>query len=158
MRLQGGYVGSRPSARSAQHPGEFPVQSWPDTDHGVDDGHGESTNRVCHLGLATDRFVCDIRQQTTRQVRIAVSGPQGRVDRCHVHALGQWEGPPVGVPAIQDGPASTAEDRSVTRSEGDFEGMSTLGPVVVAQHIVDPGHPPTSIAYTICMQPLLRRS
>ena len=40
---QGDYVGSRPSTRSAQHPGGFPVQNRPDTDHGVDDGHGAST-------------------------------------------------------------------------------------------------------------------
>ena len=100
VRQQGDYVGSRPSARSAQHPGGFPVQSRPDSDHGVDDGHGESTTCVRHVGRATDRLVCDIRQQTTRQVRIAVSGPQGGVDRCHVHALGQGEGPSVHVPAI----------------------------------------------------------
>ena len=93
LRQQGDYVGFPPSARSAQHPGGFSVQSRPDTDHGVDDGHGESTTRVCQVGRATDRFVCDICQQTTRQVRIAVSGPQGRVDRCHVHALGLREGP-----------------------------------------------------------------
>ena len=124
-------VGSRPSARSEQYPGGFPVQSRPDTDHGVDDGHGESTTRVCQVGRATDRLVCDIRQQTTRQVRIAVSGPQGRVDRCHVHALGQREGPPVRIPAIQDGPSSTAEDRSVTRSEGDFDRSTATGSIVV---------------------------
>ena len=35
VRLQGDYAGSRPSARSAQYPGRFPVQSRPDTDHGV---------------------------------------------------------------------------------------------------------------------------
>ena len=91
VRPQDDYVGSRPSARSAQHPGGFHVQSPPDTDHGVDDGHGESTTRVCQVGRATDRLVCDIRQQTTHQVRIAVSGPQGRVDRCHVHALAQLQ-------------------------------------------------------------------
>ena len=62
VRPQGDYVGSRPSARSAQHPGGFPVQSRPDTDHGVDDGHGASTTRVCQVGRATDRLVCDIRQ------------------------------------------------------------------------------------------------
>ena len=50
VRQQGDYVSSRPSARSAQHPGGFPVQSQPDTDHGVDDGHGESTTRVCQVG------------------------------------------------------------------------------------------------------------
>ena len=93
LRQQGDYVGFHPSSRSAQHPGGFPVQGRPDTDHGVDDGHGESTTRVCQVGRATDRLVCDIRQQTTRQVRIAVSGPQGGVDRCHVHALGLREGP-----------------------------------------------------------------
>ena len=107
-RQQGDYIGFRPSARNAQHPGGFPVQSRPDTDHGVDDGHEESTTRVCQVGRATDQLVCDIRQQTTRQVRIAVSGPQGGVDRCHVHALGQGEGPSVRLPVIQDGPSSTA--------------------------------------------------
>ena len=132
VRPQGDYIGSRPSARSAQHPGGFPVQSRPDTDHGVDDGHGASTTRVCQVGRAAGRLVCDIRQQTTHQVRIAVSGPQGRVDRCHVHALGQREGPPVRVPAIQDGPSSTAEDRSVTRSQGDFDRSTATGSVVVS--------------------------
>ena len=33
VRLQGDHVGSRPSARSAQHPGGFAVQSGPDTEH-----------------------------------------------------------------------------------------------------------------------------
>ena len=131
VRPQGNYVGSHPSARSAQHPGGFPVQSRPDTDHGVDNGHGESTTRVCQVGPITDRLVCDIRQQTTHQVHIAVSGPQGRVDRCHVHALGQREGPPLRVSAIQDGPTSTVEDRSVTRSEGDFDRSTATGSVVV---------------------------
>ena len=40
LRSQGNNFGSPPSTRSPQHPGRFPVQSWPDTDHGVDDGHG----------------------------------------------------------------------------------------------------------------------
>ena len=101
VRQQGGYVGSRPSARSAQHPGGIPVQSRPDSDHGVDGGHGESTTRVCQVGRTTDRYVCDIRQQTTREVRIAISGPQGGVDRCHVHALGQGEGPLVRPPPFK---------------------------------------------------------
>ena len=83
VQPQGDYVGSRPSARSAQHPGGFPVQSRPDTDHRGDNGHGASTTRVCRVRRAVGRLVCDIRQQTTHQVCIAVSGPQGRVDRCH---------------------------------------------------------------------------
>ena len=132
VRPQGNYVGSHPSARSAQHPGGFPVQSQPDTDHGVDDGHGECKTRVCQVGRAAGRLVCDIRQQTTHQVCIAVSGSQGGVDRCHVHALGQWEGPPVRVPAIQDGPSSTAEDRSVTRSQGDSDCSTATGSFVVS--------------------------
>ena len=132
VRQQGDYVGSHPSARRAQlHPGGFPVQSRPDTDHVVDDGHGESTIRVCQVGRATDRLVCDIRQQTTRQVRIAVSGPQGGVDRCHVHAMGQGEGPSVRLPAIQDGPSSTAEDHSITRSGGDFNRSTATGSIMV---------------------------
>ena len=55
VQPQGDYVGSRPSARSAQHPGGFPVQSPPDTDHGVDDGHGASTTHVCQVGRAAGR-------------------------------------------------------------------------------------------------------
>ena len=131
VRQQGDYVGSRPSARSAQHPGRCPVQSRPDTDHGVDDGHGESTTRVCQVGRTTDRYVCDIRQQTTRQVRIAISGPQGGVDRCHVHALGQGEWPSVRLPAIQDSPSSSAEDRSITRSAGDTDRSTATGSIMV---------------------------
>ena len=133
VRQQGDYVGSRPSARSTQHPGGFPVQSRPDSDHGVDDGHGESTTSVCQVGRTTDRYVCDIRQQTTRQVRIAISGPQGGVDRCHVHALGQGEGPLVRLPAIQDGPASSAEDRSITRSAGDTDRSTATGSIMVSR-------------------------
>ena len=133
VRQQGDYVGSRPSARSAQHPGGFPVQIRPDSDHGVDDGHGESTISVCQVGRTTDRYVCDIRQQTTRQVRIAISGPQGGVDRCHVHALGQGEGPLVRLPAIQDGPASSAEDRSITRSAGDTDRSTATGSIMVSR-------------------------
>ena len=133
VRQQGDYVGSRPSARSAQHQGGFPVQSRPDTDHGVDDGHGESTNSVCQVGQTTDWYVCDIRQQTTCQVRIAISGPQGGVDRCHVHALGQGVGPLVRLPAIQDGPASSAEDRSITRSAGDTDRSTATGSIMVSR-------------------------
>ena len=65
-------IGSRPSARSAQHPGGFPVQNRPDTDHGVNDGHGASKTRACRVGRAAGRLVCDIRQQTTHQICIAV--------------------------------------------------------------------------------------
>ena len=60
---QGDHAGSRPSAMSPQHLGGFPVQSRPDTEHGVDDGHGASTTRVCQVGQATGRLVCNIRQQ-----------------------------------------------------------------------------------------------
>ena len=38
---------------------------------------------------------------------------------------------PVRVPVIQDGPASTAEDRSVTRSEGDFDRSTATGSIMV---------------------------
>ena len=128
---QGDYVGSRPSARSAQHPGGFSVQSRPDTDRRVDDGHGESTTPVRQVGRTTDRYVCDIRQQTTRQVRIAIFGPQGGVDRSHVHALGQGEGPLVRLPAIQDRSPSSAEDRSITRGAGDTDRSTTTGSIMV---------------------------
>ena len=131
VRQQGDYVGSHPSARSTQHSGGCSVQSRPDTDHRVDDGHGESTTRVCQVGRTIDRYVCDIRQQTTRQVCIAISGPQGGVDRCHVHALGQGEGSLVRLPAIQDGPASSAEDRSITSSAGDSDRSTATGSIMV---------------------------
>ena len=97
----------------------------------VDNGHGESTTRVCQVGRTTDRYVCDIPQQTTRQVLIAISGPQGGVDRCHVHALGQGEGPSVRFPAIQDGPSSSAEDRSITRNAGDTDRSTATGSIMV---------------------------
>ena len=146
VRQQGDYVGSRPSARSAQHPGGFPVQSRPDTDHGVDDGHGESTTRVCQVGRTTDRYVCDIRQKTTRQVRIAISGPQGGVDRCHVHALGQGEGPFVRLPTYRDGPASSAEDRSITRSGGDTDRSTATGSIMVPRaQGPSPGRPDSPV-------------
>ena len=132
VRSQGDYVGSRPSAMSAQHPGRFPVQSLPDTEYGVDDGHGASKTRVWQVGRAAGRLVCNIRQQTTHQVCIAVSGPQGRVDGRHVNALGQRVGPPVCVPAIQDGSSSSAEDRSVTRSQGDSDHSTATGSVMVS--------------------------
>ena len=127
VRQQGDYIGSRPSARSTQYPGGFPVQSRPDSDH------GESTTSVCQVGRTTDRYVCDIRQQTTRQVSFAISGPQGGVDRCHVHALGQGEGPLVRLPAIQDGPASSAEDRSITRTAGDTDRSTATGSIMVSR-------------------------
>ena len=38
------------------------------------------------------------------------------------------------------------------------DGMSTLGPVVVTQHVMDPGYLRPPLANTICMQPLLRRA
>ena len=128
VRQQGDYVGSHPSARSAQHPGGFSVQSRPDTDHRVDDGHGESMTRVCQVGRTTDRYVCDVRQQSTR---IAISGPQGGVDRCHVHALAQGEGPLVQLTAIQDGSPSSAEDRSITRGAGDTDCSTATGIIMV---------------------------
>ena len=132
VRSQGDHVGSRPFARSPQHPGRFPGQSSPDTEHGVDDGHGASATRVCPVGRATGQLVCNIRQQTTHQVFIAVSGPQGRVDGRHVSALGQREGPPVCFPTIQEGHSSTAEDCSVTRSQGDSDRSTATGSFMVS--------------------------
>ena len=38
---------------------------------------------------------------------------------------------PVRVPVIQDGPASTAEDRSVTRNGGDFDRSTATGSIMV---------------------------
>ena len=54
------------------------------------------------------------------------------MDGCHVGALGQREGPPVCVPAIQDGPSSSAEDRSVTRRQGDSDRSTATGSVMVS--------------------------
>ena len=108
VRSQGDHVGSRPSARSPQHPGRFPVQSRGDSEHGVDDGHGASATHVGPVGRAAGQLVCNFRQQTTRQVCIAIGRPQGQVDGCHVSSLGQREGPTVCLPTIQDAPSSTA--------------------------------------------------
>ena len=54
------------------------------------------------------------------------------MDGCHVGALGQREGPPVCVPAIQDGPLSSAEDRSVTRRQGDSDRSTATGSFMVS--------------------------
>ena len=65
---------------------------WPEAPRhwtrSFDDGHGASATHVCPVGRAAGRLVCNICQQTTRQVCIAVFGPQGRVDGRHVSALG----------------------------------------------------------------------
>ena len=108
VRSQGDKTGSRPSARSEQHPGGFTVQSQSHTEHRVDDGHGASPTSVCQVGRTAGRPVWDVHQQMPHQVCIAVSGPQGRVHGCHVCALGQREEPPVCVSAVQDGPSSPA--------------------------------------------------
>ena len=46
---------------------------------------------------------------------------------------GQWEGPPVCFPAIQDGPSRSAEDRSVTRSQGDSDCFTATGSFMVSR-------------------------
>ena len=46
--------------------------------------------------------------------------------------MGQREGPPVRVPAIQDGPSSSVEDPSVTRGQGDFDCSTATGSVMVS--------------------------
>ena len=103
-RSQGDQAGSSPSAMNR-----------PDSQHQMDSGDGASSTSVSQVGRTTDRHVCYIGQQTTDQVCIALSGPQGRVDGCDVHFLGQWEGPPVCVPTIQVGPSGSAEDLPVSK-------------------------------------------
>ena len=71
-------------------------------------------------------------QNVTLECYNAVCGPQSRVDGCHVGALGQQEGPPVCVPAIQDGPSSSAEERLVIRRQGDSDCSTATGSVMVS--------------------------
>ena len=111
VRSQGDKFESPPSARRSQHPSRLFVQSRSDTEHGVDVGHGASMTSICPVGRTTGRLVCGVRQQTTHQVCITVSEPQGGVHGSHVSALGQREGPPVCLSAIQDGPSGPAEGR-----------------------------------------------
>ena len=54
------------------------------------------------------------------------------MDGCHVGALGQREWPPVCVPAIQDGPLSSAEDCSITRRQGDSDRSTATGSFMVS--------------------------
>ena len=54
------------------------------------------------------------------------------MDEHHVSALGQREGPPVCFPAIQDGPSSSAEDRSVTKRQGDSDRSTAIGSFMVS--------------------------
>ena len=98
MRSQGNHVDSRPSTRSPEQSGRFPVQSRPDTEHGGDNGHGAST----FASGASRRSTCLQHSPADDSSScIAVSRPQGRVHGCHVGALGPWEGPPVYFIAIQ---------------------------------------------------------
>ena len=54
------------------------------------------------------------------------------MDGRHVSALGQREGPPLCFPAIQDGPSSSVEDRSVTRRQGDSDCSTATGSFMVS--------------------------
>ena len=143
VRSQGDNTGSRPSARSSQRPGKFAVQGRPDTEHRVDDGHGVSPTSVCPVWRTTGRLVCDVCQQTPYQVCIAVSGLQGGVHGRHVSSMRQREGPPVRISAVQGGPLSPAEGRSVSRCSDDSDCSSagnsflvpgTSGPVPRRSH------------------------
>ena len=116
---QGDQAGASPSTRSEQRPGGCTVQVWPGSQHRVDVGHGTFTTSVYQVGRTADKHICYIRQQTTDQVGIAISEPQGRVDGHDVHYLGQREGPPVWIPAIQVGPSGAAEDLPDSRSAND---------------------------------------
>ena len=120
VRSQGNQAGASPSTRSAQHPGGCTVEDRPDSQHWVDVDHGTSTTSVFQVGRTADRHVCYVCQQMTDQVFLTISGPQGRVDGCDVHYLGQREGPPVCVLAIQAGPSGTAEDLLVSWSTDDI--------------------------------------
>ena len=62
---------------------------------------------------------CYILQQTTDQVCIAISAPQGRVDGRDVHFLGQREGPLVRIPVTEAGPSGATEDLTVSWSAND---------------------------------------
>ena len=106
------------STRSAQRPGGCTVQDR-HYQHKVDVGHRMSTTSVFQVGQSADRHICYIRQQMTDQVCLTISGPQGRVDGCDVHYLGQQEGPPVCVPAIQAGHSGAAADLPVSWSTDD---------------------------------------
>ena len=103
------HVGSRPSTRSPQHPGRFPVQSHPDTEH--EGTMAMERLRPVFASGASRRSTC-LRHSPTEDSSscITVSGPQGRVHGRHVGALGLREGPPVCFIAIQDGPSSTEEN------------------------------------------------
>ena len=100
---------------------------------GVHNIQADSLSRVGQTLNTEWTMAMDIHQQTTHHVCIAVSGPQGRVEACHVGALGQRVGPPVCIPAIQDGPSSSAEDRSVTRRQGDSDRSTATGSFMVSR-------------------------
>ena len=84
------------------------------------------SDQCCPVGRTTGRLVCDVRQQMTCQVCIAISGPHGGVHGCLVSSLGQREGSPVRLSTVQDGPSSPAEDRSISRCS-DGSGRSSAG-------------------------------
>ena len=112
VQSQGNQAGASPS-------GWCSVQDRSDSQHWVDVGYGTSTTSVLQVGRTTDRHVCYILQQTTDQVCIAISAPQGRVDGRDVHFLGQREGPLVRIPVTEAGPSGATEDLTVSWSAND---------------------------------------
>ena len=66
-----------------------------------------------------------------RLVKFVSPYPDPRVE--WTDALGQGEGPLVRLPAIQDGPASSAEDRSITRTAGDTDRSTATGSIMVSR-------------------------
>ena len=151
VQSQGDKAGSQPSARSAQCPGGLIVQDRPDS--ALNGQWRWSVFDQClPSGWTTDRHVCYIRQQTTYQVCIVTSGPQGRVDGHHVHPLGQWEGPPVCFHAIQVGPSGPAEDLPVSRHSNDTDSSAAGNSFLVSRAS---GAVPDPIPLHVQGQPLL---
>ena len=130
VRSQGDHVGSRPSTRSPQHPGRFPVQSRPDTEHGVDDDHGATPSGASHRSTCLRHSPTNDSSSLLRRIRTL--GPSSRMPCQCPGTTGQREGPPVCIPAIQDGPSSAAEDRSVARSQGDSDRSTAGGSFMVS--------------------------
>ena len=62
---------------------------------------------------------------------VKFAGPQGEWTDAMSMPWGQGEGPLVRLPAIQDGPTSSAEDRSITRSAGDTDRSTATGRIMV---------------------------
>ena len=97
----------------------------------VDGGHGAFSAGVSQVEPGTGRPVCDLRQQTSAQLYVAVPQSQGTVHGCIVSSM-DWDGSLVRIPAVQADSPSPAQSQSL-RSVDNLD-YSSVGNSFLVSH------------------------